>query len=95
LGGFPDLKQLALCDAAIAFEAGLTHPKTETGFFGKYLFTKSMIFRKNPVSLRKSCEVINKACSVTHQPLIVTLALVKSVNKFRTYAPEARNRVSS
>jgi hypothetical protein len=34
--------------------AGLTHPKPETGFFGKYLFTKPMIFRKNPVSLRKS-----------------------------------------
>jgi hypothetical protein len=33
--------------------SGLTHPKPETGFFGKYIFTKPTIFRKNPVSLRE------------------------------------------
>jgi hypothetical protein len=39
---------------APSYLSGLTHPKPETGFFGKYIFTKPTIFRKNPVSLRKS-----------------------------------------
>jgi hypothetical protein len=34
--------------------SGLTHPKPETGFLREYLFTKPTIFRRNPVSLRKS-----------------------------------------
>jgi asparagine synthase (glutamine-hydrolysing) len=37
-------------------ESGLMHPKSETGFLRQYLFTKPTIFRRNPVSLRKSYE---------------------------------------